>query len=127
MLESLSELEWLQRNLKGVFFKGRGKMETKTQFDRFCVVRFLDEIPGSFLVVTRQPGDKEAPEDVSTFRESFKSDSIYVGFDQEIQQKLARIPKPKVSNETNGSNETHDQCRLFQFLMVIFFTSHLFS
>ena len=127
MLESLSELEWLQRNPMGVFLKGRGKNETKTQFDRFCVVRFLDEIPGSFLVVTRQPGDKEAPEDVSTFRESFRSDSIYVGFDQETQQQLARIPKPKVSIETNGSNETNNQCRLFHFLMVIFFTSCLLS
>merc|ERR1712066_900482 len=83
--------------------------------------RLLDQIQESFLVINRQPGDREALTDISTFVESFREESLYVGFSHQEHLKLARIPKPKDSIDSNGSIRTN-QMSYLQFLIVLVLT-----
>ena len=79
----------------------------------------LENIAGSFLVVVRQPGDREDPRDLSSALQSFTEESFYVDFSNEA--KIPRIPKPGDSSENNGSSRTYLKNVPLQFLMMLVF------
>ena len=69
--------------------------------------------------MTRQPGDREDRQDVSSFLEGFKEETLYVDFSKD--DKIARIPKPRDSSENNGSRGTYLKNFSLQFLMILVF------